>query len=88
VEISLSSQRIEALSDFEKAVRDCPDIVSCHLLSGGCDYLLRIAVASTQAYEQVHQQQLSRLPHVAQIRSSFVLRTVCERDPDPDPQLA
>ena len=80
VEISLSSQRLDALSEFEQAVKGCPGVVECHLLSGGSDYLLRIAVASIQAYEELHQRELSRLPHVAHIRSSVVLRRVCEND--------
>jgi Lrp/AsnC family leucine-responsive transcriptional regulator len=79
VELSLDSQREEALADFEQAARDCPQILECHLMSGGSDYLLRVAVADTQEYERFHQQHLSRLPHVATIRSSFALRAVCKR---------
>jgi len=81
VEVSLNSQREDALADFENAVRDCPEIAQCHLMSGGSDYLLHVVVANTQEYERVHKQVLSRLPHVATIRSSFALRRVCERKP-------
>jgi Lrp/AsnC family leucine-responsive transcriptional regulator len=81
VEVSLNSQREDALEAFERAVRDCAEIAECHLMSGGSDYLLRISVANTQEYERVHKQHLSRLPHVARIRSSFALRTVCQRSP-------
>ena len=79
VEVSLTSQREEALNAFEQAVRDCSDILECHLMSGGSDYLLRVAVANTQDYERIHKQHLSRFPNVARIRSSFALRTVCKR---------
>ncbi len=81
VEVSLNSQREDALDGFERAVRDCTEIAECHLMSGGSDYLLRVAVANTQEYERVHKQVLSRLPHVATIKSSFSLRMVCRRDP-------
>jgi DNA-binding Lrp family transcriptional regulator len=81
VEVSLNSQREDALEAFEQAVRDCAQIAECHLMSGGSDYLLRVAVANTQEYERVHKQYLSRLPHVARIRSSFALRMVCQRNP-------
>lgn len=79
IEVTLASQRDEALQAFEQAVRDCPDILECHLMSGGSDYLLRVAVRDTQDYERVHKQHLSRFPNVARIRSSFALRTVCTR---------
>ena len=81
VEVTLSSQREDVLSAFEQAVRDCPEILECHLMSGGSDYLLHVAVADTQDYERIHKQTLSRLPHVARIRSSFSLRRVCRRGP-------
>ena len=79
VEVSLDSQREESLAAFEQAAGDCPEILECHLMSGGSDYLLRVAVADTQEYERIHKQHLSRLPHVATIRSSFALRSVCQR---------
>jgi len=79
VEVSLDSQREEALRAFEQAARDCPDVFECHLMSGGSDYLLRVAVNDTRDYERVHKQHLSRMPHVAHIRSSFALRTICQR---------
>jgi Lrp/AsnC family leucine-responsive transcriptional regulator len=79
VEVTLTSQREEALNAFEQAVRACPDVLECHLMSGGSDYLLHVAVENTQDYERVHKQHLSRLPNVARIRSSFALRTVCKR---------
>jgi Lrp/AsnC family leucine-responsive transcriptional regulator len=79
VEVSLNSQREDALEAFERAVRDCPDIFECHLMTGGADYLLRVAVENTQDFERVHKQHLSRLPNVARIRSSFALRAICQR---------
>lgn len=80
VEVTLGSQREEALNAFEQAVRDCPDILECYLMSGGSDYLLRVAVADPRDYERIHKQHLSRFPHVARIRSSFALRAVCKRN--------
>lgn len=79
IEVTLGSQREDALNAFEQAVRDCTDILECHLMSGGSDYLLRVAVRNTQDYERIHKQHLSRFPNVARIRSSFALRTVCKR---------
>ena len=79
VEISLVSQSVEIQQGFEDAVRDCPDIMSCHLMSGDSDYLIHLVVADTPDFERVHRSYLSRLPGVARIRSSFALRTVCHK---------
>ena len=76
VEVSLSSQSEEVLDRFEAAVRDCADVLECHLMSGDADYLLRVAVGGADTYENFHRESLSRFPGVARIRSNFALRTI------------
>jgi len=79
VEISLNSQSEEALDAFEGAVKTCPEIMECFLMSGDSDYLVRVVAADTQDYERIHKQYLSRFPGVARIQSNFALRTVCKK---------
>lgn len=79
VEVTLDSQREEMLDAFEQATASCPDILECHLIAGEYDYLLRTAVDNPEAYERLHKQQLSRLPHVVRIKTAFALRTVTHR---------
>lgn len=79
VEVSLSSQTEESFETFEAAVKTCPEIMECFLMSGAFDYLIRVVAADTQDYERIHKQYLSRFPGVARIQSSFALRTVCKK---------
>ena len=79
IEVTLKSQGEEALTAFEQAAAACPDILECQLMTGDFDYLLRVAVPVPQDYERVHKRELSRLPHVARLKSVFVLRTVVKR---------
>jgi len=37
---------------------------------------MRVVVADVQDFERIHKEYLSRLPHVARIRSIFAMRTV------------
>ncbi len=76
VEITLQSQADEVLDAFEKAVGRVPDVLECHLMAGSADYLLKIAVQDTEDFARIHRQWLTRLPGVAQMQSSFALRTV------------
>jgi len=80
VEVSLDSQAEEFLNNFEKAVRDVPAVMECYLMAGDADYLLRCAVADVPDYERIHKEYLSRLPHVARIRTIFAMRTVYKSD--------
>ncbi len=76
VEITLQSQAEDVLNAFESAVRRVPDVLECHLMAGAADYLLKMVVADTDDFARIHRQHLSRLPGVAQMQSSFALRTV------------
>ena len=79
VQVSLKSQNEELLAAFEKAVMAAPSIVSCHLMSGEDDYVLTVLARDLADYERIHRQELSRLPGVARLRSSFALREVKAR---------
>ncbi|SNR24918.1 Lrp/AsnC family transcriptional regulator [Puniceibacterium sediminis] len=77
VEIKLSAQANEVLEAFEKAVARIPDVLECHLMAGAADYILKIVAEDTEDFARIHRQYLTRLPGVAQMQSSFSLRTVC-----------
>lgn len=76
VEITLQGQADELLEAFEKAVKRVPDVLECHLMAGTADYLLKILARDTEDFARIHRQYLTRLPGVAQMHSSFALRTV------------
>lgn len=76
VEITLSGQADEVLESFEKAVALIPDVLECHLMAGTADYLLKVVAENTEDFARIHRQYLARLPGVAQMQSSFALRTV------------
>lgn len=86
VQISLQSQSEVLLAEFEKAIAAAPSVVSCHLMSGEDDYVLTVLARDLTDYERIHRQELSRLPGVTRLRSSFALREVKSR-PLPDTLL-
>src|SRR5262249_9025188 len=69
----------KTLTEFEAAIKRCPNVLSCHLMSGEYDYILRIAAKDLADYERIHKQWLSAMPHVTKINSSFALREVIDR---------
>lgn len=78
VRITLEKQSATVLSAFESAVRHTRGIVSCHLMAGQYDYMLVARVADIDDYGRLHQNELSRLPGVVRIETSFALRDVLE----------
>ncbi|KQV34319.1 MULTISPECIES: Lrp/AsnC family transcriptional regulator [unclassified Rhizobium] len=79
VHISLSGQFAKTLSEFEAAVKLCPNVLVCYLMSGEYDYILRVAAKDLEDYERIHRDWLSALPHVVKINSSFSLREIIDR---------
>ena len=78
IRVTLERQSAAVLSAFEAAVRKCRDIVTCHLMAGQYDYLLIARVAGIDDYGRLHQNELSRLPGVTRLETSFALRDVLE----------
>ncbi|MDQ0457309.1 Lrp/AsnC family transcriptional regulator [Rhizobium paknamense] len=79
VHISLSGQFAKTLQEFEAAVKRCPNVLVCYLMSGEYDYILRVAAKDLADYERIHRDWLSALPHVVKINSSFALREIIDR---------
>lgn len=76
VEITLSGQADEVLDAFEREVSLVPDVLECHLMAGEADYLLKVVAKDTDDFARIHRKYLARLPGVAQMHSSFSLRSV------------
>ena len=79
VRIALDSQSDEALRSFETGVLSCPSITRCFLMSGSDDYLAIVLAKDIEDFERIHRMELSRLPRVARIQSSFAIRDVINR---------
>ncbi len=76
ISISLKSQSKEALARFEKRVAEHDEVMECYLMTGDSDYLIRVAVADIGALEKFILEQLSPIPGIEKIRSSFALKQV------------
>lgn len=78
VEVRLSDTREAALSEFNAAVLEVPEIEQCHLIAGAFDYLLKVRSADIQGYRQVLGSSISSLPHVAQTSTHVAMQAVRE----------
>ncbi len=79
VSIELVSQAEKVLQDFETAVQSSPSMRFCAFVTGDTDFLMILNVQSLEDYDTIYRKELSVLPHVRRIRSSFVLREVASR---------
>lgn len=79
VQISLDKQDAGALVKFEEQVKLAPQVMSCFLMTGDFDYLLRVVSPSVEAFEVFLTNKLARIPGVAHLKSSFALKPILVR---------
>lgn len=76
ISISLKTQSKEALASFEHSIALHDEVMECYLMTGDSDYLIRVAVADMAALEKFIVEQLTPIPGIEKIRSSFALKQV------------
>lgn len=73
-QISLDRHSTDIVENFERSVRDAPEIMECHAVTGDADYLLKIVVPSPEAYDSFLHRFLFNLPGIRQTRTIVALR--------------
>jgi len=76
ISISLKEQSKEALATFEQRIAEHDEVMECYLMTGDSDYLIRVAIADMGSLEKFILEQLTPIPGVEKIRSSFALKQV------------
>ncbi|NYT44012.1 Lrp/AsnC family transcriptional regulator [Pollutimonas thiosulfatoxidans] len=75
-QISLERHSADIVQNFERSVRDAPEILECYAVTGDADFLLKILVASPEAYDSFLHRFLFNLPGVRQTRTIVALREI------------
>ena len=80
IAISMDKHTAERFSNFEKKLREFPEVVSCSIVTGRSeDYLIKALVKDMAHYEEFLLHRLNRIEGVAQVHTSFELREVFSR---------
>ncbi|MCJ0826274.1 Lrp/AsnC family transcriptional regulator [Luteimonas sp. 50] len=76
VRVQLASHQADAVAAFSAKVAQWDEVVACHALTGDMDYLLQVAVRDLEHFSRFLLDRLLNQAGVADVNSSFVLRTV------------
>jgi len=76
VEVLLDRTSANVFEQFKAAVQVRAEIMECHLVAGGFDYLLKIRCADMNAYRQFSGDVLWQLPGVRETRTYAVMEEV------------
>ncbi len=76
IEVVLDRTTHDAMNTFKAAVQVRPEIMECHLVAGGFDYLIKTRVANIQAYREFVGSVIWSLPGVRETRTYAVMEEV------------
>ena len=76
VEVVLDRTTKDAFDEFAAAARRAPDILECHMVAGGFDYLIKARVRDMNAYRTFLGDVLVDMPGVRETRTYAVLEEV------------
>ncbi|EJE4161950.1 Lrp/AsnC family transcriptional regulator [Vibrio parahaemolyticus] len=75
VEVSLNNHQASSIDEFETAIVDLDEVISCHVVSGAYDYLLEVVSKDLPGYESF-TRKLQRLENVKDIHTHLAIRQV------------
>ncbi len=76
VEVLLDRTSPNVFDQFKAAVQVRPEIMECHMVAGGFDYLLKTRCADMNAYREFAGTVLWQLPGVRETRTYAVMEEV------------
>ncbi|WP_211369636.1 Lrp/AsnC ligand binding domain-containing protein [Pseudoxanthomonas yeongjuensis] len=76
VEVLLDRTTPNILEEFKGAVKERPEVLECHLVAGGFDYLIKLRVADMSGYHDIARRMLWQLPGVRETRTYAVMEEV------------
>ena len=76
IRIRLEHHSRQAVEVFEDSIARIDEILDCYLMTGDCDYLLRVIVESLEVYENFIREKIHKIPAIASIDTSFAYGVV------------
>ena len=76
VEVLLDRTTPNVFDEFKAAVQVHPEVMECHMVAGGFDYLLKTRVGDMHAYREFAGRVLWQLPGVRETRTYAVMEEV------------
>lgn len=78
-EFTLADHRRDNFSRFEQGIAKIPEVIECHLISGGYDYLVKFVAKNVVHYQEIIEDLLERNLEISKYFSYIVIKTSLQR---------
>ena len=76
VRVDAERDNADATRVLEEAIRNLPEVISCHYISGAGTFELQVMCTDLDAYARWSMETLFKLPNVKDLHTSFSLGEV------------
>lgn len=83
VSLNIHGGAFDRVRDIEARIRDFPQILECHTVSGDYDYLLKVVARDLKALSQFLTDRVMQIPGVDDVRSMICLEEIKPQAPLP-----
>ena len=76
INVAIQAHQPEAIAKFRDALRQMPEVLECHHVTGEYDYLLKVVIRNRKDLERFVMDQLTPIPGISRIHTSLALSEV------------
>lgn len=73
IQISLGRQAVNFINVFKEKVIAINEVVDCYLVTGTCDFILKVEVADVTAFENLITNKLSKVEEIGNMQTLVIL---------------
>ncbi|MGR2661788.1 Lrp/AsnC family transcriptional regulator [Chromobacterium haemolyticum] len=76
VRVTLERQNKVTVEHFAREIEGAPEVLECHLMAGGYDYLLRVIARDLDDYQRFQMEVLTKIEGVRNVETEIPLKRV------------
>jgi Lrp/AsnC family transcriptional regulator, leucine-responsive regulatory protein len=73
--VQLDFHKSNTIQTFAEEVNQIREVVECHHVTGGCDFLLKVYAPDIRSYERIIMEKISNISVVKTIQTMMILST-------------
>lgn len=74
--VSMAKTNGNSVSNFDKQIREIPEIIECYRVTGSSDYILKAMVPNIAAYERLAMDKIRNIKEVSNVTTMMILSTI------------
>jgi Lrp/AsnC family leucine-responsive transcriptional regulator len=78
IQITLTRQVENAISNFKKEINQMPEIMECYQVTGNADYILIVMLKDIRDFESLISTRLSKMEEIGQMQTMMILSKVID----------